>query len=119
MSAEDPELQKALATLQAAGYSQPVAFASSSSQLTGSKQNNTIIELLVSLHKKLDIFLEIERQKNLEKTIEDLSTKIKNLNLGNSTEDHPVIKAKSKGIYVWKDPHEAIAEYKRQQKTHK
>lgn len=116
MSTDDPELRKALATLEAAGYNQPVAFASSSSQLTGSKQNNTIIELLVSLHKKLDIFLEIERQRKLESSIEDLSVKIKNLNLGNSSDSQPVIKATSKGIYVWKDPNEAIAEYKRRQK---
>lgn len=67
---------------------------------TISKQNNTIIELLIQLHKKLDKF---QIEKETQKSIDDISEQLAQLSLGTKTETKTSPKKKYP-FFVFKDP---------------
>lgn len=113
MSKEDPKLVKTQQNIEKSAFAPFIGFSSSSSATINSKQNNTIIQLLLSLHKKLDIFLTSEKQGHIEEVISDNTSKVQNLKIDTSTEEKPVVKSSTKVRYVWRDPKEQVEEYKR------
>ncbi|UVW45034.1 ORF2 [Badnavirus tessellopandani] len=64
------------------------------------KQNNSIIELLVSLHKKLD---KLQIEKDTQKSIDDLSEQLSKISLGSTSSTSAQAKKKTP-FYVFKDP---------------
>lgn len=63
------------------------------------KQNNSIIELLINLHKKLD---KLQIEKDTQKSIDDLSEQLSKISLGPTST--PVQAKKKTPFYVFKDP---------------
>ena len=77
------------------------------------KQNNTIIELLIGLHEKLNLIVAKQQSSNLAVAFEEINAKLKNLKIDAATKNQ-VIPARERVIAVWKDPKQRIAEFKKQ-----
>lgn len=66
----------------------------------------------MSLHWKLDLLTQSVKQPTVEEVIVKLTSKVQNLNLGNSTEDKPIVKEPPRKLFVWEDPKKQVEEYR-------
>ena len=77
------------------------------------KQNNTIIELLIGLHKKLDSIVAKQVSSDFSVAFEEINTKLTNLKIDSAIK-RQVIPAQEKIIAVWTDPKQQIEKFKKQ-----
>ena len=77
------------------------------------KQNNTIIELLIRLHKKLDLLISKNQSSELSVAFEGINAKLANLKIDPAS-SRQVVPKQEKVIAVWKDPKQQIEAYKKQ-----
>jgi len=116
MSESDPNYR---AALNAAEESWPPAIGLvqegfSTAQSVRVRQNNVIIELLLSLHKRVaNLELQLSKQDNsiIQKELGNLTQKLAGLSLGKDKQD--TITPSTRVIAVWKDPVQQIKDFQR------
>ncbi|AXS67830.1 ORF2 [Dioscorea nummularia-associated virus] len=111
MSTEDLELKLTLEKLSKTEFTPTQGFTKEVSQSNLIRQHNTIIELLLTLHQKVDKLTQNVKQIQIKEA--ELSSVVKNLQTKNSTEEKPVVKTSPKVFAVWEDPKLQVEAYKR------
>lgn len=114
MSTEDPNY---IAALDKAGeiFPEPSGLSKITNITEVIKQNNTIIELLVSLHKRVsrieaELVRKPDEQSQIEETLAEITSKLSTISASEKRED--IIRKSSGNILVWNSPLEQIRQFK-------